>query len=358
MTVPAEDGVLGIAALAGVGAKTARLFEELGVDNAQALLEYLPFRYDDLRFPTPAARLGAAEGEENAVGRVTGIKERRVRAIEIVEVRMVDDDGVPFSAKWIGRRFVYGRFKEGMRLFVRGRVARTLAGPEINVTSHAQLAPGTAYRGEMVPVYRASKDLATRKIAGVVKKNLPRLLSLTPPDPLPASIARARQYPSLREAYRAVHAPHSPQEAERARERFIFTEFLALAVPAQLRRQERERGRQALALRIPPGLLDEFSSALPFELTSAQRRTIVEIWDDMARDVPMNRLLQGDVGSGKTLVAAAAVLLAARNGMQSALMAPTEILAAQHAAKLAPLLLPFGVALEAVFGSQTQRSRA
>jgi ATP-dependent DNA helicase RecG len=137
----------------------------------------------------------------------------------------------------------------------------------------------------------------------------------------------------------------------------IFGEFLVLATAAQLRRTQREGDRSAKALHVPSGLLEEFERSLAFALTSAQRNAILEIWDDMTRDAPMNRLLQGDVGSGKTLVAAAAVLLAARNGLQAALMAPTELLAAQHAAKLAPLLLPFGIALEAVFGSQGARSR-
>ncbi|HET9095381.1 MAG TPA: ATP-dependent DNA helicase RecG, partial [Candidatus Baltobacteraceae bacterium] len=107
-----------------------------------------------------------------------------------------------------------------------------------------------------------------------------------------------------------------------------------------------------------PTLLAEIERELPFPLTGAQRRVITEIWGDMAQDAPMNRLLQGDVGSGKTLVAAAAIVLAARSGVQSALMAPTEILAAQHAAKLAPLLVPFGITVEAVLGSQGARARA
>ncbi|HTU81789.1 MAG TPA: ATP-dependent DNA helicase RecG [Candidatus Acidoferrales bacterium] len=354
----AGEELLDVEELAGVGAKTAPLFRELGIDTAQALLEYLPFRYEDLRFATPARALGTGGGEENAVGRVLATKERRVRDLEIVEVRMLDDAGDPFVAKWIGRRrFVYGRFHEGMRLFVRGRVERTFAGPVVNVAQYAQLAPGQEYRGEIVPVYRASKDLATRKIAAVVRKNLPRLLELAPGDPLPEAIARERAYPSLRDAYRDVHAPLDPEAAQRARERLVFAEFLALATISHLRRAQRERDHAAQALRLPPGLLEEFELALPFALTGAQRRAIVEIWEDMTRDVPMNRLLQGDVGSGKTLVAAAAVLLASRNGVQSALMAPTEILASQHASKLAPQLMPFGIALEAVFGSQGQRSR-
>ncbi len=347
-----------IAGLAGVGPKTATLFRELGIDTATALLEYLPFRYEDLRFPTPAARLGNAPGEENAVGVVTGVKERRIRHLEIVELSMRDDGRDPFVAKWIGqRRFVYGRFRAGMRLFVRGRVERSFAGPVVNVTQYAMLGEGESYRGELVPVYRASKDLATRKIGAVVKKNLSRLLALVPKDTVPAAISESRGYATLREAYRAAHAPDTPEEAERAREQFIFGEFLALATAAQLRRAQRERDRDAWALRVPPGLLEEFCAALPFALTGAQRRSIADIWEDMTRDVPMNRLLQGDVGSGKTLVAAAAIVLASRNGIQSALMAPTEILAAQHAAKLAPLLLPLRIGVEAVFGSQPQRAR-
>jgi len=344
--------------LAGVGPKSAPLFRDLGIESSADLLDYLPFRYDDLRFPKPSNVLGATGGEENAVGVVTHVRERRVnRGMEIVEVRLRDEAG-EFVAKWIGRnRYVYGRFKEGMRLFVRGRVERTLAGVTVNVTQYAHLRDGEGYRGEMVPVYRASKDLGTRKIAAVVRKNLPALLNEAGDDPLPESVRVQSSYPNVRDAYRAVHSPHTPQEAERARERFIFTEFLVLAAAAQLRRAERESAHDAGALQIPADLLEQFAGSLGFALTGAQRRTIAEIWGDMARDVPMNRLLQGDVGSGKTLVAAAAVLLAARNGVQSALMAPTEILAAQHASKLAPLLLPFGITVEAIFGSQGARSR-
>ncbi|HZY97538.1 MAG TPA: ATP-dependent DNA helicase RecG [Candidatus Cybelea sp.] len=349
---------LGIQDLSGVGPKSAPLFREIGIDTARALLEYLPFRYEDLRFPTPARRLGETGGEENAVGRVVAVKERRIRGLEIVEVQLLDEAGDNFVAKWIGRnRYVYGRFHEGMRLFVRGRVERNFSGPVISVTHYEQLGEGQEYRGDLQPVYRATKDLASRKIAVVLKKNLSRLLELVPPDPLPAPVAAARRYLPLRDAYRAIHAPQSPEEAAQARERFVFAEFLGLATAAQLRRTERERDHDARPLDVPADLLERFEATLPFALTGPQRKVILEIWADMSRDVPMNRLLQGDVGSGKTLVAAAAVLLAAANGMQSALMAPTELLAWQHSSKLAPLLLPFGLGVEAIFGSMSARSR-
>ena len=297
-------------------------------------------------------------GEENAVGRVVAVKEKRVRGLEIVELQLRDDAGDPFAAKWIGRnRYVVGRFHDGMRLFVRGRVERTFSGPVVNVSQHGVLAEDERYRGELVPVYRASKDLASRKIAMVMKKNLAKMLDLAPPDVVPPQIAQHRGYGPLRNAYRSIHAPQTPEEAAGARERFIFAEFLALATGAQLRRAERESDHDAHALDVPADLLARLEGQLPFALTGAQRRVIEEIWNDLRRDVPMNRLLQGDVGSGKTLVAAAAILAAAENGLQSALMAPTELLAWQHASKLAPLLLPFGLGVEAVFGSQNARSR-
>ncbi|MEA2689700.1 MAG: ATP-dependent helicase RecG, partial [Candidatus Eremiobacteraeota bacterium] len=133
--------------------------------------------------------------------------------------------------------------------------------------------------------------------------------------------------------------------------------FFTIALAAAVKRARREAEGGAHALTHPDGLWDAFTAELPFAPTGAQQRVIDRIWADMARTAPMNRLLQGDVGSGKTLVAAAAIVLAHKGGVQSALMAPTEILAAQHAAKLAPLLLPFGVTVEAVFGSQGARER-
>jgi ATP-dependent DNA helicase RecG len=343
--------------LAAVGSETGERFAELGIRTTQDLLNDFPYRYEDLRFPTPAAKLAESESEQNAVGNIVWVRERRARNLAIVEAELQDDTGT-FIATWFGRNYLIGALKKGMRLFVRGRVQRTLAGAKINVTTHRTLGEDEEYRGEMVPVYSASKTLTSRKIHQVIQRNLPRLLQLADEERLPKTLLLENGFPPLREAYRQMHAPETPEEAAKARERFIFTEFLALALAAEMKRRSRESEHNAQALKIPSTLLAEFERELPFPLTGAQRRVIREIWQDMAQDAAMNRLLQGDVGSGKTLVAAGAILLAARNGAQSALMAPTEILAAQHAAKLAPLLLPFGITVEAVFGSQTAKARA
>ena len=294
------------------------------------------------------------EGEAIVVARVLRVKERQGR-FPLVTATLQDDTGV-IEAKWFGRRHLFGRLAQGDRLFVAGRVTRAGLLPEINVTTHRVLRENERWEGEVVPVYAATKELPTRTIRTVIAKNLDRLIG-THTDALPESLVRRFNFPPLAQAWRDVHAPRDPDAAVRARERIVFDEFFSIALAAAVKRARREAAGGARALTVPEGAWDAFTAQVPFPPTGAQRRVIERIWNDMSRTAPMNRLLQGDVGSGKTLVAAAAIVLAHSGGVQTALMAPTEILAAQHAAKLAPLLLPFGVTVEAVFGSQGVRER-
>jgi ATP-dependent DNA helicase RecG len=338
--------------LAGVGPETAAKFAELGVETADDLLAYIPRAYRDWRTPLPIGAL--AEGEAIVVGTVVRVRERQGR-FPLVSVDLADDTGT-VQAKWFGRRHLFGRIAPGERLFVAGRVTRAGLLPEINVTTHRVLRAGEVYEGEIVPVYAATKELPSRTIRTVIAKNLERMIAAHG-DPLPSPIVRRFGFPPLAQAWREVHVPHDPDGAARARERIVFDEFFSIALAAAVKRARRETEGGAPALTVPDGLWDAFTAQLPFAPTGAQRRVIERIWRDMERTAPMNRLLQGDVGSGKTLVAAAAIVLAHRGGVQSALMAPTEILAAQHAAKLAPLLLPFGITVEAVFSSLGARER-
>ena len=343
--------------LAGIGPKRALAFAALEIATPRDLLEHFPFRYDDLREATPSVTLGTRGGEENAVGTAIAVRERRARNIEIVEVDLRDESGV-FRAKWIGRnRYAIGRFKNGMRLFVRGRVERSLAGPVVSVSTYRILGPDETYRGALVPVYHAVAELSSKTIAAAIARNFPRLLEEAPADPIPPAYLRATGYESLEVAYRNIHAPDSPEQAQRARERFAYGEFLVHAFASLRRRALRSLERGAEAMSDAQESVDRLERNLPFPLTGAQRRVIGEIARDLAGAMPMNRLVQGDVGSGKTLVAAAAILVAARNNVQSALMAPTELLALQHAQKLGPLLVPFGIAVEPILGSQRASER-
>ena len=282
------------------------------------------------------------------------VHERRGR---LALVTVVLDDGTGrLEAKLFGRSFLFGKLAVGDQLFVAGRVVRSGLLPQLNVSAHRVLRDGEVWHGEIVPVYGATKDLTSKTIRSVIARNLDRLIAARH-DVLPPELAGRLNLPALPQAWREVHAPRDPEAAVRARERIVFDEFFAIALAAALKRARRESGGGATALPVPGGFYDAFVAQLSFAPTAAQARVIGEIWRDMSRTAPMNRLLQGDVGSGKTLVAAAAIVLAHAGGMQSALMAPTEILAAQHAAKLAPLLLPFGVTVEAVFGSLGARER-
>jgi ATP-dependent DNA helicase RecG len=358
--------------LRGVGPAFARKLAAMEIRTAEDLADVYPRDYKDWREPVPIgqivrealARGGAREGPDSietiAVGTVTSVREMRGR-LPIVSAQLEDATG-SLTATWFGRRGFAGRLNAGDRVFVHGRVAlkrrrNAAVSVEMNVLHHRMLPDGEVYRGRIVPVYRASKEVPSREIAGLIAKNEERLQRLVR-DVVPRAIEHKHGFGSLPEAWREVHFPQSIDGALRARERLLFERFFALALAAALKRARRDAEGGAPALAAPPGLLEEFEAQLPFRLTGAQRATIATIYADMERSAPMNRLLQGDVGSGKTLVAAAAIVLAQRGGVQSALMAPTELLAAQHARNVAPLLLPFGVRVDAVSGSQTARARA
>ncbi|MBV8601550.1 MAG: ATP-dependent DNA helicase RecG [Candidatus Eremiobacteraeota bacterium] len=350
--------------LAGVGPQTARQFAEMGILTHRDLLAHVPRDYKDWRRPTPLATIAARAlrsdeaFDEIAVARIASVRDVRAR-IPITSAVLQDESGT-LAAVWYGRRGLAGRLSAGMRLFVAGRAqAKRRRGAvtiELNVTNHRILGDDTEYKGEIVPVYPASKDLLSRTIRAAIAKNLPRLLEDVE-ERLPAAVVRRHRLLDARAAWHDIHAPREMDDVLPARRRIIYEEFFSIALAAALVRLQRKREGHALALAAPPALFERFERALPFALTGAQRRVIEEIWKDLREPHAMNRLLQGDVGSGKTLVAAAAILAAADSGVQSALMAPTEILAAQHAEKLAPLLLPFGIAVEAVFGSLAAGAR-
>jgi len=301
-----------------------------------------------------ASLAGLDEGDAVVVGTLARVRERQGK-FPLVSAELVDESG-SITANWFGRRHLFGKLSGGERIFATGRVARKGLLTSLNVMTHKLLHEGEPYLGEIVPVYGATKDLPSRQIRTIVKKNLAGLIAGRH-DVLPRSMVQRFDFPPLADAWRAVHAPLDPESVARGRRRIVFEEFFGIALAAAIKRARRAAAGGADRLVAPPNLWAQFTAELPFAPTGAQKRVIEQIWTDMARNAPMNRLLQGDVGSGKTLVAAAAIVLAARAGVQTALMAPTEILASQHAKKLAPLLLPFGIAVEAVFGSMGARER-
>jgi ATP-dependent DNA helicase RecG len=357
--------------LTGVTPATATLLERMGVVTVEDLIRHYPYRYDDLREITAIAglrQLGTEQsGEQNVSGIIRQTKHVRLRGRVRSKTSAVIDDGTGLlEATWFGRPYLGAQLKAGMKLFVRGRVEATLTGARMAVVQHRVLQAGGDFAGELIPVYPQTAGLRNSVIRRLVTRELSRVLddpnSIGDLDPLPDNVNAAHKFKDARWALRAIHAPSSPEEAAEARRRLVFEEFFLLAAQAAVRRAARasELSPDFAAAGSPESqaqFAKDLEDLFPFALTAAQRRAIAELTADMLRPAPMNRLLQGDVGSGKTAVAAAAILLAARAGYQSAFMAPTEILALQHFHKVGPVLRAAGVESALLVGGMKKQTR-
>jgi ATP-dependent DNA helicase RecG len=371
LTTPASPPsplALPIAELGGVRKTTLEQLDRLGLSTVRDLIRHYPYRYDDLRAPARIADIAnAPEGEVNVVGVITQFNHVRLRGrIRSKSTALIEDGSGQLQAVWFGRPYLGTQLKAGMKIFVRGRAERTLTGPRMSVSQHRVVMPGEPFEGELVPVYPLTAGLQHRTIRRLIGKAVTLALRNSTAraelDPLPPSVNKGRAFKDAGWALRVIHAPRSPEEADEAKRRLVFEEFFLLAVSTALRRQALKSeaapdfralaGKQALQ-----SVRAEIRALFPFTLTGAQTRVIDEISADMTRAAPMNRLLQGDVGSGKTAVAAAATLLAARAKYQTAFMAPTEILAMQQFQNLGALLSQAGVRTALLIGGMKKRTR-
>ncbi|MFN8186983.1 MAG: ATP-dependent DNA helicase RecG [Gaiellales bacterium] len=307
--------------LPGVGPKLKASLEALGVVTVRDLLTDRPRRYEEPAPRRPIADVLAGQEVviEGVVESVTTRSARR-RRLTIVEARIRDGSG-SLVAIWFNQVWLVERLRPGVRIALRGSVERG----ELAVRDY-DLAGGAAL-SQVAPVYPGSEALPSRRIRALVEQVLPEARDLG--DPLPAPLRQRLALPLRPDAIAALHRPVSTAEAETCRRRLAFEELLALQL-GLARRREAPAGAPALALGAPGELLDRYRQVLPFTLTGAQERSIGELDRDLAGTAPMERLLQGDVGSGKTVVALYALLRAVERGHQGALMAPTETLAEQH----------------------------
>jgi ATP-dependent DNA helicase RecG len=341
--------------LKGIGERRADQLGRLGIHTARDLLWHLPHRYVDASSVTPLAR--AEIGHEVAcVGRVVakGVLPTR-RGLRIFHAVLRDDSGV-LECVWPGQAFLDRTITVGQTLLVSGPVrfyhGRQLVPREYVVLAEAEGEAEPLASGKVLPVYPATEGLSHRIIRSLVERHLDSLIALSE-DPLPEPLRRAAGLPPLAEALRAVHRPASTEEAERGRRRLAFDELLDLQLMLIRARAIAKRQRAGVAFEVKRELTTQLKQSLPWELTADQQRAVREITADMTAAERMHRLLMGDVGTGKTVVALFAMLLAVENDFQAALMAPTELLAEQHAATLSGLLEPLGLRPEVLLGRQT-----
>ena len=339
----------------------AEKLERLGVRTVEQALYYFPRDHYDCRNPVPINRLRPGM-ITTLVGVLKAVELRRTaRKLTLVEARIADETAM-IRITW---------FSQYMAALLRPHIGQRIA-----VSGHAEIVSGRlqfeprdyefpdedelTHTSGLVPIYPLTEGLTQRWLRGAIKRTLSAALHLVA-DPLEAALSRAEHplydllhaydLPPLRQALSAYHFPTDEDEKARAIHRLAFDELLCVGIGMEQRKLAWQQGAPAHPVPRDAETLGRFTDALPFQLTGAQRRALDAILGDMARSIPMSRLLQGDVGSGKTVVAAAALLMAAASGAQGAIMAPTEILAEQHRRSMAPLLAPFGCEVALLTGS-------
>ena len=341
--------------LKGIGERRAEQLERLGIRTAQDLLWHLPHRYIDASTVTPLVR--AEVGQEVAcIGRVVakGVVPTR-RGLRIFHAVLRDDSGV-LECVWPGQAFLDRTIALGQTLLVSGPVrfyhGRQMAPREFVVLADPDSEADPLAGGKVLPVYPATEGLSHKVIRGLVDRHLDALITLSS-DVLPDALRQSLGLPSLPDALRAVHRPATAAEAELGRRRLAFDELLDLQLMLIRARTVAKRSRTGVAFTVRRDLTTRLRESLPWQLTEDQHRALREITADMTAPERMHRLLMGDVGTGKTVVALFAMLLALENEFQAALAAPTELLAEQHAATLDQLLAPLSLRPELLLGRRS-----
>ncbi|MGE5597246.1 MAG: ATP-dependent DNA helicase RecG [Hyphomicrobiales bacterium] len=346
-----------VSRLPGLGKAAAAKFEKLGVRNAGDAVFYFPRRYNDFTDLRPIAELQPSSAPQTVIANVFSVREMRFgRRVRGTEALLQDRTGA-LKVVWFNMPYLTRQLQDGQAVVVSGKVRAfrgrlQMENPEVE-PADADL----MHTGRFVPVYPATQGLSQRTIRRAVKEAVDQLADQVP-DPAPEWLRREQHLAPIAGAIRVLHYPDSLDGAEEARQEMALREFLAIQAAVLMRRAEWQQGRDAPRLELGD-LRERFLGSLPFELTKSQAVALDEILRDIRGPHPMLRLLQGDVGSGKTVVAFAAMLAAVRCGYQAVLMAPTEILAEQHYRSLARLLdAGEGTALEGVFAPPWLQGRS
>ena len=346
--------------LKGVGERRAESLERLGIRTARDLLWHLPHRYVDASTVTPLVK--AQVGQEVAcIGRVVakGVLPTR-RGLRIFHAVLRDDSGV-LECVWPGQPFLDRSIVVGQTLLVSGPVrfyhGRQMAPREYVILADADTESYPLTAGMVLPVYPATEGLSHKVIRSLIDRHLDRLISLSQ-DGMPEALRTSLQLLPLAEALRSVHRPATAEDAERGRRRLAFDELFDLQLMLIRARAVAKRHRSGVAFTVRRQLTTQLRQHLPWELTGDQQQALKEITADMTAPDRMHRLLMGDVGTGKTVVALFAMLLAVENDYQAALMAPTELLAEQHGATLETLLAPLDIRPELLLGRQTAAEKS
>ena len=339
-----------VTVLPGVGATAEKRLAGLGIRTVGDLLHHRPHRYIDHSSVVPIAQ--AEPGREvTVIGDVVEITARPARSgrVRVVEAAIADETG-QMLAVWFNQVYLAKTLRGRRNVAFAGRVEsgaydRQLTSPEYELDVHRMI-----HAGRLVPVYPLTRGLSQRQLRRWMALAVDDYAAAVP-ETLGDVPRRAHDLPDIATAIRNLHFPVDAVAKEAATRRFAFAELLVYQLAVLRRRRTWRESQPGRPVRIHRDALTAFGGQLPFKLTDGQRTAVAEVLNDLRRDRPMSRLLQGDVGSGKTVVAAGALHAIVGDGWQGAIMAPTEVLAEQHAATLRELLTPLGVRVELITGS-------
>jgi ATP-dependent DNA helicase RecG len=336
----------------GVGDKTGVQLAAAGLFTVGDLLTFLPRAYEDFSHATTISDI--APGKVTIKARCEKVETRPVRrGMKVTTATLADDTG-KIQAVWFNQPYRAAQLKGGGEFFFSGEFEFSYNRYQLTNPSAEKASDMPVQADKIVPIYRAVAGLKTTLVRKILAELRPMATML--PETLPESVVKNEKLVSYSDAIVGMHYPDTRDQTEAARERLAFEELFQLLLASQLNKQENAK-LEGWAIPFNQQVVKDFVAELPFALTNAQRIAAWDILQDFQSATPMNRLLQGDVGSGKTVVAGLAARQAAHEGFQTALMAPTEILANQHAATLDRLLSPFGIRVGLLTGSVKGKSR-
>ncbi len=347
--------------LKGVGPERYKILQRLGVSTLEEMMHLYPRRYEDRKCPVPTDCL--VDGSKQLVlGVVLRKKLLYARGGKAVFRLSIKDESGILQAIWFQCPFLDKTFQEGQRVALFGKVERVSKAPQMIHPDYEVFTERDGRRihsGRIVPMYPLTQDLHQRGIRALQYELLLRYLRDIK-DPIPSSIRVRQKLVNKLFAIKEIHFPQGTNEMDQAVKRLTFEEFFLIQVMLAVKRSAIKKGTPSVSTKAAssPGLDEEFKQLIPFKLTKGQLKAIEDIKKDLGHESPMNRLLQGDVGSGKTIVAAFALFAVLRSGFQGAMMAPTEILAQQHYFTLSKLFSAAGIAVGLLTQGQSEDERS
>lgn len=344
-----------IANISGIGQVYKRRLEHLGIKNVQDLLFYFPRRWDDLSKISKISEIKIGDFV-TVKGKIQDIKGTFIFKRRHIIEAMVGDETGSVRVIWYNQPYLLDSIFKGDEVILSGKIAKPKSKLALQSPALEKVFPGKelVHMGRIVPVYPEIRGLSSRWLRYKIKSLSSLFKDIK--DYLPEAIKESQKVISLSDAITQVHFPENFKKLEEAKKRLAFDELFLMQLSWLQKKQAWEEG-EALKIPFDQNLAKKFVSSLPYKLTDAQKKSAWEILRDLEKIKPMNRLLEGDVGSGKTIVAALAILMVQKSGKQSAYMAPTEILAQQHFKTLSETLEKFGVKISLILGSTKTQSK-